>query len=177
MSTATVALGTESALKIRATEVAVNSVGCETKILFGKTESGVNVQPVGLEEMETGANNRASRARERNAEADFYVGIENGLVQQNGRWYDPTCIVILTSSGESSVAFGAYFPIPTWMAEQAVLKTTESDIGQIVQALAGGGEKDAMKYLSEDTISREQLLAQAIQCALVPLLRQHRYIK
>jgi inosine/xanthosine triphosphatase len=177
MTTIKVAVGTESAIKIRALKAAFASFGYEAEISGAKTESGVNVQPVGLDEMETGARNRAQRAKERNPEARFYVGIENGLVRQGDHWYDPTCIVVLTLDAEPSVAYGAFFPIPTWMAEQAILKKTEFDIGQIVQGLAGGGEKDAMKYLSEDTVHREQLLTQAIQCALSPIFHPKRFKK
>jgi inosine/xanthosine triphosphatase len=171
-----VAVGTDSALKIRALRAALAALGYEAEVLFGKAESGVNMQPVGLDEMERGARNRAAYASKEHSEAQFYVCIENGLVQQSGRWYDPTCIVVLTSwGGEESVAFGAFFPVPTWIAEKAASDKTNTDIGIIVQGLAGGGEKDAMKYLSEGTVHREELLAEAIECAFTPIRFPNRY--
>ena len=63
------------------------------------------------------------------------------------------------------------------MAEEAVSNKTTSDIGIITQKLADGGEKDAMKYLSLGTVHREELLTQAIQCALAPIQFPNRYQK
>src|SRR5665213_1464250 len=171
-----VAVGTDSALKIRALQAALATLGYGAKVLFGKAESGVNMQPVGLDEMEQGARNRAVWALKEHPEAQFYVGIENGLVQQSERWYDPACIVVLISgSNEESVAFGAFFPVPIWIAQKASSDKTNTDIGIIVQGLAGGGEKDAMKYLSEGTVHREELLTEAIECAFAPIRFPNRY--
>lgn len=168
-----VAVGTESALKIRAVKAAFEGFGQEVIIFSCKAESGVGIQPVGTEEMENGATNRAQWAQQQYPDADLYIGIESGLVQQNWQWFDPACVVVLTCGGGHFVAFGAYFPIPTWMAKQTINEKTE--LGEVVKKLAGGGEKDPMKYLSAGTIPREQLLAQAIQCALTPFLHAQRY--
>lgn len=170
------AVGSESGPKLRAVHAAFVSLGYETEVLGFKAESGINQQPGNLAEMEEGAGNRALWASKECPDAQFYIGIENGLVLQNGVWYDPACVIILTPEGQRSVAFGAFFPMPTWLAEEALLDKTTTDVGVIVQTLAGG-EKDTMKYLSEGTVPREELLVQAIQCALVPIRFPNRYQK
>ena len=170
-----VAIGTESPIKIRAVKHAFDRLGLSIEILPCKAHSGVNMQPIGLKEMEKGAGNRAADAVDTYPEADFHIGIEKGLVNQSGHWFDPTCVVILAPGGELSIAYGAFFPVPGWMAEEAVQHKTDRDIGIIVQRRAGGGEKDAMYYLSEGNIRREELLSQAVICALVPMRYFARY--
>ena len=167
-----IVVGSESALKIRAVTAAFQLFSLSPQIIPCKADSGIGSQPIGTNQMEKGARGRVHHAQRLQPGADLYIGIENGLVYQDGRWYDPTCIVI-DSDGSESVAFGAYFPIPTWM----VHKTThnKSELGEIVKELAGGGEKDPMAYLSKGHLPREQLLSQAVCCALTPLLWEDRY--
>ena len=170
-----VAVGTESALKIRAVSAALKALGYDPKVLSYKAESGVGIQPVGTQEMEQGARFRAKAAFDAYPDAEYGIGIESGLVKQNGAWFDPACVVVLGRAGLSSMAFGAYFPVPAWMVEETLAQKTE--LGEVVKKRAGGGEKDPMKYLSDDTLPREQLLAQAIQCAFIPLTHSHRYVE
>jgi len=170
-----VIVGTESALKLRAVKAAFEGLGHEVEVVPCKAESGIGIQPIGTEEMIQGASNRAEWARSGDIDqtARYCIGIENGLVQLNGLWFDPTCVVIVQRGGRRGIAFGAHFPIPRWVVDRVLDEKTE--LGEVVKRLAGGGEKDPMKYFSEDKIAREHLLAQAIQCALVPLLYHDRY--
>lgn len=170
-----IAVGTESALKIRAVETVMDKHNILTRIVPVKAESLVGDQPIGLSQMQTGARNRALHARRILDDGDCYIGIENGLVPQGGQWFDPTCIVIITSRGEEFVSFGAFFPIPDWMVSKVIGEETE--LGEVVRTLDGNTsqEKDPMNYFSEGTVLREELLSQAIQCAFVPLLHSSRW--
>ena len=168
-----VVVGTESALKIRAVTSVLETLGIKASIVPCKADSGAGIQPVGTRIMENGARGRVRHARELHPNANLYIGIENGLVHQNDRWFDPTCVFALTSDRRESIAFGAFFPIPDWMAERTLEQ--KSELGEIIKELAGGGEKDPMLYLSEGSVPREQLLSQAIHCALAPIFFPHRY--
>ena len=171
-----VAVGTESALKIRAVEVAFEGLGYQQiTILSCKAESGVAAQPIGKNVMMLGAQKRADGASEKQPKATFYIGMENGIIRTGADYFDVTCVYILTSAGETSQTFSTYFPIPRWMGE--IVMKDETELGEIVQKLSGGGEKDPMKYLSEGTVLREEVIMQAIKCALAPLLHANRYEK
>lgn len=169
-----VIVGTESALKLRAVEAALSALGFHVKPIGCKAESNVNVQPIGKKEMETGAINRAQHARLLHPSANLYIGIESGLVYELNRWYDSACTVVIAGNNNTPhIAFGAHFPIPVWMVMQVVRRN--SGLGTIIRELAGGGEKDPMKWLSGSTILREQLLSQAVHCALVQILYAERF--
>ena len=164
-----------SRIKLVATAKAFEALGIKDAVcVCVAAESGVGAQPGSTRNMENGARGRIRHALELKPGADYYVAIENGLVYQNDRWFDPACVVVRNAEGRESVAFGAHFPIPTWMVERTLER--KSELGVIVQELAGGGEKDPMAYLSQSTISREELLAQAVCCTLAPLLNKERYV-
>ena len=78
MKTITVALGSSSRIKARATRKAFKIAfpKAQVKLFRAKVDSGVSAQPVGLEEMEKGAATRARRVLDLYPRADFSVGIE-----------------------------------------------------------------------------------------------------
>jgi inosine/xanthosine triphosphatase len=161
-----VAVGSESALKLRAVETAFKSLlKLPFEIVSYKVESGVRSQPIGVEEMELGTSNRAKAAWGAATDPGAAIGIESGLIERNDKWFDQTCVVMFGSNGGRSVAFGAEFPIPRDIVEQTFAE--ESEIGEVIKKRGGGHEKDPMLFLSGGSLSREEFLIQAIQCALV----------
>lgn len=169
-----VVVGSESRIKLSAVAAALESLGITDAVCSGVTvESGVGIQPVGTGQIEDGARTRARNASILCPGADFYIGIENGIVFKTSERFDVPCVVVRDDAGRESMALGAFFPIPIWMADRTLDR--QSELGEIVKELAGGGEKDPMAYLSRGTLAREALLAQAVCCALVPLLNQDRY--
>jgi len=183
-----VVVGSESSIKLRAVKAALKAVGFDIEPIGCKAESGIPAQPIGKSLMTTGAISRAKNARRLHPDANLYIGIENGLVLEGGsswyesgyifqnsdRWYDPACVAVLVSGSDvPSIAFSAHFPIPRWIVERVTDK--KSEMGFVIQELAGGGEKDPMKWLSHDTIPREELLAQAVHCALLEIVFPERY--
>ena len=167
-----VVVGTESALKLRAVESALNTLALNAVVQGRKTESGVPDQPVGFEQIQIGASSRAAEALAY-LKVDLGIGIESGLVQVDGSWYDPPCVAVLTKEGAASVAFGAFLPIPAWAVEEIRAKNTE--LGHVVQRRAGGGEKDPHIYFSNKSVKREQVIEQAVLCALSPIICAARY--
>ncbi len=173
----TIGVGTASALKLRAVQRAferLNPVFHEiaAEIRPTEVESIVPVQPFGFATIVRGATHRATTARQYH-QADLGIGIENGLVEIESNWYDPPCVVVVDKDGLVGSAFGALFPIPYRMVHE--VKTKHTELGNIVQAAAGGGEKDPHKWLSEGEVNRDEIIVQAILCALAPLRHADRY--
>jgi len=179
MSKLLIAVGTESALKLRAVEAAFEalSMDIEIEIQGIKAESNVPDQPFGFDKIIEGATNRAQSAMKQLPAASLGIGIESGLVEINGLWYDPPCVVVSDiNSGHAtaSVAFGALFPIPSWVIQYIRAKDTE--LGHVVQKLSGGGEKDPHDYFSKKSMKREQVIEHAVLCALTPVFCPDRYM-
>jgi inosine/xanthosine triphosphatase len=168
-----IAIGTTSELKIRALKAALEKLGIEVEIAPVKTESGVSNQPFGYKESTKGARNRASSALEKE-NADMALGVESGLIEIEGNYFDIACVYIKTKEGEESVSYSSGYFTPKWIVEEIKEKNTE--YGHITQRLSGDVEKDPLKYFSEGKMKREELLSQAIEIALVKIFNKGKYI-
>lgn len=67
--------------------------------------SGVSAQPIGKEETIKGAKFRAESAHNSNKDATFWVGIENGIFQEekDSEWLDAACIYIISNNKEWTI--------------------------------------------------------------------------
>lgn len=164
-----IAIGTTSELKIRACEKALRKFGIDGELISIKTESGVNDQPYGFGEISTGAKNRAKEALKNVESAEIGVGIENGLIyiEETDQWFDMPCICILYKDGGESVSFGAGYDIPLEMIDK--IKNENIELGKIIQELDPSAEKDPIGYFSGGKLKREEIVQQAIECALSKL--------
>lgn len=170
-----VGIGTESVMKIRALEKALLKMDVKAEIVAMKANSQVAGQPFGYEEIIKGARNRAQQVL-RESQVDWGVGVENGLISVaslTGQYFDVAAVIILTKQGQESVNFSTAYFVPGFIVREIRKKGVE--FGHIIQRLAGGGEKDPMKYFSQGKIKREEMLAQAIEAALAKIIYPERY--
>lgn len=169
-----IAIGTTSKLKIRAVEAALQKMKVSAEIIPQQTESKVSDQPFGFEEVLEGAKNRAKDSLD-STKADMGIGIENGIVYQgsiNG-WFDLPCVAIVTSSGQLAYSFGATDKIPDWMIDR--IKKEKTELGFIIQELSGASEKDPIAFFSDNLMRREDIIAEAVACALFEIINPKKY--
>lgn len=75
-------------------------------------DSGVSHQPMSPQESLNGSRNRASQALKQSPTADYGVGLEGGLEQVNGIWFDCGWCVVLNRQGQEGVATSARIETP-----------------------------------------------------------------
>lgn len=176
MAISKVVLGSESDTKRRAVAAALKTLGIDVDIAGYKTESGVSAQPQGINEITRGATNRMGAVQRVHPDADLCIGIESGIIEEFGRWFDIACVAVLEpKNARTALSYSAHFPIPAWMVTLALFKKT--DLGNVARDLVGGGEKDPIALLSNGTIFREHLVGHAVQYALVEILYPENYRK
>jgi len=73
--------------------------------------SGVSHQPLSEIETITGARNRAHKALQ-DIQADFGVGLEGGMNQIDGKWFDCGWIVVVDASGIEGMASSVRMSVP-----------------------------------------------------------------
>ena len=86
--TTTVAVASQATMKVEAVRAAFEALGLGSRVEvvgIGGVESGVNEQPLGLEETAAGALNRVQHAKELARKADLVVAFENGIMPVNMR--------------------------------------------------------------------------------------------
>ena len=71
--------------------------GREVEVYGVGVESGVGDQPWGEEEVWKGALTRAKNAA-KECEADFYVGVESGIIERRGRYFVVNAVAVINGS-------------------------------------------------------------------------------
>ena len=173
MGVCRVAVGSTNPVKVNAVRRALRLL-CEAVVEGVAVESGVPVQPIGLDEILRGAINRALEAQKR-LSADYGVGVEAGLVE----YIEPLELqvaAVVDSNGKVSIGFSPAFPIPrSWLPE---LKK-RIELGEIATRITGRkdiGEKlGIIGYLTRGLVTRTDLTYLAVVMALVPRLNPDLY--
>jgi inosine/xanthosine triphosphatase len=190
-----VRVGTENRAKLEAVRSALAAFALEAaelEIVPVGVTSGVPEQPIGWEEIMTGARNRAWNAFTSGA-AVLGVGIEDGLVSIEAgaddalaSWLNVGCAWI-TDGDQESRGFSSGFAYPRAALESAV--RDQAPIGDLFDAQwaehrapgitdadapSGRGEGNIGR-LTGGRLDRADYGRQAVICALVPFLHRDLY--
>jgi inosine/xanthosine triphosphatase len=134
--------------------------------------SGVPDQPVGHEETIEGARNRTRNAQKAMPKADFWIGIEGGIVKQEGSYMTMAWIVVWDGKKEG-LAQSAMFQLPPAVCEllDEGLELGDADdqvFGSSNSKQAGG----ALGLLTDGKLNRTGLYQPAAMMALIPFYRK-----
>jgi inosine/xanthosine triphosphatase len=149
-------------------------------------DSKVSDQPIGNEMILNGAFNRAKDALnflrvKKNVKSNIFgIGIEAGLVNiplATSKYIDFQFCVIMDKMEKITIGSGVGFEYPKFIIEKVLSRNVE--IGEIMGTLANNKdlkfEEGAIGYLSKNQIKREDILKQAVICALLPRINQKLY--
>ena len=166
-----VVVASKNPVKIEATRAAFAALmpAVSAQMIAVSVDSGVADQPTSDVETLRGASNRAANARQRNPDADFWVGLEGGIEVIENQLLAFAWMTILGANGKSSSARSPTLPLP-----QAVRKLVDDglelgDANDKVFATAnskqGGG---AFGLLTDGLYTREGIYTQTLILALLP---------
>lgn len=164
--TSIVAVGTTSSIKVVAVRTSLVRAGIAANVLSHATPSGVNAQPVGRDETLRGATNRA-RAAAAAIPGCIGIGIENGIVHEDGRWIDLAAVVIVGADGRTSVAWSEAVAVPDVFVDEAASRGFEGGtVGAVIAERTGSTPDDPHAMLSAGRRTRSAILADALASAL-----------
>lgn len=174
---ATVVVGSGNPVKIEAARAAFRRVfpGDGHRVEGIAVPSGVSDQPRGIAETRRGARNRAGEVSELRPEADFWVGIEGGVVERDRAMFAfaRICVLAAGRAGESSTGF---FPVPGPVAERvrtgAELGVADDEVFGTESSKRGQG---AVGLLTGGAVDRAELYAQGTCLALAPFVHPELY--
>lgn len=105
--------------KVSPVRAAVSVYGFEPEVVTQSADSETNEQPIGLEEMIAGAENRIQNSGLRDRrDIDYIFSVENGVILTGGI-KDLACVIVETSNGVQSIQFSQTVPMPETQYEQA----------------------------------------------------------
>ncbi len=137
--------------------------------------SGVSEQPMTDDETYQGASQRAINAKEKQPEANFWVGIEGGVMPRYGHLEAFAWVVILSKT-ESGFARTASFLLPPPIA---TLVKQGMELGHADDQFFGRTDSKkkngAVGILTKNQINRAEYYTQAVILALIPFLNSEIY--
>jgi inosine/xanthosine triphosphatase len=149
--------------------------GCE--FVEVDTSAVVRAQPIGLEQVLSGASKRARHALFEGS-ADFGVGVEAGIVSVTPKEHvNLQVAVIVDREGRSGTGFSCGFLIPDRFIER--MRKEGMELDRYSHELTGAEriteEEGIVYHVSKGRVSRLQMTEQCVSMALIPWLNKEAY--
>lgn len=131
--------------------------------------SGVADQPMTLEETLRGALNRARNARDAYPGADFWVGLEGGLMPDEAQLLTCGWVVVMSGDGRVGKSATGSIELPpqvTRLIRQGMELGAADDI--VFEKRNSGKDLGAVGILTGDVFTREDAFERGVIGALVP---------
>lgn len=173
----TVAIGSTSPVKLKATQLAFTEAFGTVKVVAVETSSGVRDQPITRAEALEGATNRAKAALDR-ARADFGVGIEGGVYHSKDRYFTAAPVVVLAKDGRVGISASNPLELPPVVAKKV---NRGGEVGPIMDELLGIADTKKklgiIGYLTNGMVPRHIAYATALKVALAKFVKPEFYQK
>jgi len=176
-----VLVGSRNPVKLNAAKEAFSIFFNKVEVAGIAVDSKVSSQPVGDETFE-GAENRALELRARNEEkllkANFFVGIEGGIIELFNRWFVFGVMCIIDERGMKSYGCTPLFESPLCITEE-LLRGIE--LGDVMDELTGEDDtkqkQGAIGYFTRGVMDRKQYYVDGLIVALIPFLNRDLYLQ
>lgn len=169
-------VGSKNPTKVDAVKTVFQKFYSGVEVIGISVDSGVKDQPLTDETM-SGAKNRSEELQKinktENLDADFFIGIEGGIINFNGASFNSNIAYILHKSGKSSVGISPSFQLP-----KAFLTRLEDgeELGKIIDEIkreSGTGQKGgAIEFFTKGNFNRTQMTETAVLMALIPFIHE-----
>ena len=171
----TVAIGSTSPVKIRATKLAFTEAFGTVKVIAVETSSEVRDQPITRAEALEGATNRAKAALQKTY-ADFGVGIEGGVYRSKGLYFTAAPVVVLAKDGRVGISASSPLELPAVVARKV---KRGGEVGPIMDKLLGIADTKKklgiIGYLTNGMVPRHIAYATALKVALAKFVQPQFY--
>ena len=154
-------MSTESAIKQRAIGAVMERIGIPVRVEGKKLESGVEEQPLSMDETYEGARNRHAGLRDLGVQADYFATVESGLhrVHKDLGMYGCVAVIIEKVGGDPYAGFSIDIEYPEEVL--AVVPSVYADVGVWAQEARGAKEKDPYEALTGGRITRQDTIETA----------------
>lgn len=171
-----VLVGSTNPVKIEAVKEAFSKYFEDIQVEGIEVASGVSAQPVNEETFE-GAKNRALElARindEKNLGAEYFVGIEGGIIELYSTWFAFGGMCIIDSNGRKSFGSSSHFPLPQSIINELL---EGKELGIVMDKITGEHntkQKDgAIGFFTRNKMNRKELYVDGLTVALIPFLNE-----
>lgn len=172
-------VGSKNPVKIEAVRESFEKYFENLEIAAFEVESGVSVQPVN-DETFVGAQNRASNLfdlnKRENLNADFFVGIEGGIIQIFGKWFAFGCMCVMDKGGKVGYGTSPHFELPDSVIEKLLSGIELGDVMDEIMRQENTKQKmGAIGYFTNGIMHRKDLYIAGLTVAVIPFLHDKLY--
>ena len=170
-----VVVGSTNPAKIEAVKIAFSKYFDEFEVEGVGVSSGVAEQPVD-ENTLAGARNRARALR--HLKADFFVGLESGIMKMHGVWFIFGYTVVMDGKGREGIGTTPMLQVPSSILDELL---SGVELGPIAGRVTG--DPDVKKkggivsYLTKGVIDRKDYYVSGIVMALAPFMNEKMYFR
>ncbi|MDD2916729.1 MAG: inosine/xanthosine triphosphatase [Candidatus Gracilibacteria bacterium] len=173
------AIGTTNKQKSDAIEHVLSTSPYTSGATFSnhKVASGVSDMPTSLEEMRTGAKNRAVYCRREKPDADYFVGMEGGVYKdyESGIYWLLGIVYIENQNGEGHFGYSCHLEVPEVVVD-GLFDGRGRDLEQVVHSLGGeeniGDKQGSFHVWTDGMLTRKEQFVMATQCAITPFFNR-----
>jgi len=174
-----VLVGSKNPVKISSVQNAFEKYFNKVEVTGINVDSKVSDQPVNEETFE-GAKNRAFKLIEKNNKdnlgADYFVGIEGGIIQLYKKWFAFGCMCIANREGKTGFGTSAHFELPKGIVDELLNGKELGDVMDKIQNKSNTKQKlGAIGYFTNGVMSRSELYVPGLITALIPFLHQDHF--
>lgn len=170
-----IVVASENPVKIRAVETGFKAYFRDVEVESVVAGSGVSDQPLTDKETLLGARNRATEARKKIRDADFWVGIEGG-VQAEDNGLAAFAWIVIYGAGKKGEARTATFMLPQKVSHLVAGGLELGTANDLIFRESNTKQKNgAVGLLTRNQVDRTELYRQAVVLALIPFVNSGLY--
>jgi inosine/xanthosine triphosphatase len=174
-------VGSQNPVKIASVEESFANYFKTNEVIGVDVQSGVSHQPFG-DETFIGARNRADELKKLNDEnyldADFFIGIEGGVIYQFKKWFAFGCLCIIDKEGDTGFGISPQFELPEHVVEKLQRGIELGDVMDEIQNEENTKQKQgAIGYFTNGVMNRKELYIEGLKVAVVPFLHKKMFFK
>lgn len=141
-----------------------------------QVSSGVSEQPMSVDEMYTGALNRAQNALKAVNGASYGVGIEGGLHEYKHGWFENSLVVIVDSAGDIGIGASGGLVLPDKVIEKIQKgKNLEQAIDELFGTQEIGHSIGMFGIMTKGVVTRTTGVEHGVAFALARFLHKDLY--
>lgn len=176
-----VLVGSKNPVKIQAVEEAFSKFFPGVEVQSFSVPSGVPDQPKGNQILE-GCRNRALELKkindEQELEADFFVGMEAGIIEMAPRWFNFSGACILDRDGREGYGTSPFFELPGHVMEKLQAGAELGDVADELFKESNIKQKGGMiGQFTKGAMDRKSYVGQSLIIALIPFLNREIFFK
>ncbi|MFZ5946357.1 MAG: inosine/xanthosine triphosphatase [Stygiobacter sp.] len=174
-------VGSKNPVKINAVKEALSLYFDNIETIGIEVDSNVSVQPIG-EDTFIGAKNRALKLLEINKEqklkANYFVGIEGGIIKQFDKWFAFGCMCIIDEDKNCGFGLSPHFELPNGIVEKLLKGMELGNVMDEIQNEENTKQKlGAIGFFTNGIMNRKELYIEGLKVAVVPFLHKKMFFK